>query len=130
MKKHGVIYVRWSKFPAKDIARGYSLDHKNGSRHAGLSVNRLTADMDDVTLVSRVLEYSYLEVSNPGLFAWLLIGNEADRDSDGGVTVTNVTPVASLKTLTATLKNAFSVKQEIRCGIVCYTRSLDQSKLR
>ena len=130
VEAHGMIYVRWSKFPAKDIARGYSLDHASGSRHAGLSVNRLTAEMDDVTLVSRILEYSYLEVSNPGLFAWLLVGDEAGRDSDGGVTVQNAQAVASLKPLTPALQCAFKITSEVRCGIQCYSRSLDSSKLK
>lgn len=76
------LFVRWSVYPEKDIARGYSLNHQTGQAEAGLSVEQVGAD----NIAMQIRSYSYL----PGR-CWLLTGEIVSRGSDNEILVDNAT---------------------------------------
>ncbi len=75
-------YIRWSNSIAKDIKRGYSLDHSNYSRHAGLSAQNVRSD-DPELLARMVPEYRYTGAAH----CWIISGRRNGTDSDNAPTV-------------------------------------------
>ena len=69
------LYVRWSKYPEKDLERGYSIDHLTQKEHKGLSCFPLSDKKS-------VMQFSLLGLSD-GAFPWILKGKEIGIDTDG-----------------------------------------------
>lgn len=122
-------YVRWSKYPRKDEARGYSVDHATGQRHAGLSVNTIDAGDDPVTVASRVIEYGF---AGPVCSLWS--GRVAGKDTDGAEVIADAKLTAIIDaSLITRIKDAYVLDREIRQGPVWVATlkiyKLDESKL-
>jgi hypothetical protein len=80
------LFVRWSRGPALDQKRGYSIDHSSGSRHNGLSADYVRAD--DPELLARMLtQYQTTRMKDSKIYCWIFAGIENGRDSDNAPTV-------------------------------------------
>jgi len=77
------VYVRYSRSIARDIKRGYSLDHSQMSREPGLSaVDIRPEDFAEEGWLARLL-VSYGHLRYDGARAYVLTGEVAGKDSDG-----------------------------------------------
>ncbi|MEU9923019.1 DUF6098 family protein [Streptomyces griseoluteus] len=94
------LYVRWSKGPSTDLAKGSSTDELTGMPMPGLSANPL--DIEDwwqersleLWVARRLYDYAHLPHDNgPGVRPWVLTGRETGRGPDNEPLLADVEPV-------------------------------------
>jgi hypothetical protein len=89
------LYVRHSRFPQKDIDRGFSVNWANNSRETGISVNTLyqgDADEDQMANLCQVIHM----YESKGLTCWIASGERCGTGSDNEPTLEEVTMVARI----------------------------------
>ena len=79
------LYVRWSRGPLLDLARGYSVDHATGDCHDGLSCENVVSQWSSVD--SQIHSYSFIGAGDKQSYAWLFTGDEVERDTDNAPVV-------------------------------------------
>lgn len=121
----GRVYVRWSRYPMRDIRRGYSIDWAAGRPERGLSCVQVTgrastvytdpdhqARADHERLVKQLTAYAAFAVWQPGCVCWLLTGDCVGTDSDGCPVVVNAQPLGRLSA--KLVKQLLDEEKEIR----------------
>ena len=105
----GRLYVRWSRYPLRDIQRGRSYDHAHHQWECGLSCVAVTGkadvewddperqrEADYRRLIRQLTAYAMLRFGQPNVKCWLLTGDVVGPDSDGCPAVINAEPVGVL----------------------------------
>lgn len=88
MAESSEVYVRWSRGPAMDKRRGYSLDYTNYRAHNGLSAQRVNpTDYSASTVAMMLVEYIFLKGKDARIFGWLCTAESNGTDSDGAPTI-------------------------------------------
>lgn len=70
------LFIRWARRRPRPGER--SVNHQTGQAEAGLSSERLWAELDDEALIEQIMQYRYL-----GGIPYLMTGREVGRGSDG-----------------------------------------------
>lgn len=110
-EKHGAVYVRWSASEKHDLSvDAKSRDYGSGEIHAGLSSQKIDADMHPVTIASRIAEYNFMRgFSNiKGAYPRIYTADEVGTDSDNAVSITNLKKVIDVpKSFVAAIDKKF-----------------------
>jgi len=110
-EKHGAVYVRWSASEKHDLsADAKSRDYGSGEIHAGLSSQKIDADMHPVTIARRIAEYNFVRGfgNNKGAYPRIYTADEVGTDSDNAVSITNLKKVIDVpKSFVAAIDKKF-----------------------